>query len=118
MARDRTDHTSSSLVEVVSREPAEPQPARPPLVFVHGLAGAAWIWEEAWLAAGQPLRLSTDDILNVLADLAAALNPDTNRRQTMHPGDPRTLVARPSSPRRRRAQPARARHSHWSREPP
>lgn len=34
---------------MVSREPPEPQPGRPPLLFVHGLAGAAWIWEEAWL---------------------------------------------------------------------
>lgn len=49
MAGGRTDHTSSPLVEVISREQAEPQPGRPPLVFVHGLAGAAWIWEEAWL---------------------------------------------------------------------
>lgn len=36
-------------VEVVSREPADAVPGRPPLLFVHGLGGAAWIWEEAWL---------------------------------------------------------------------
>jgi len=36
-------------LEVVSREPAVARSGRPPLLFVHGLAGAAWIWEEAWL---------------------------------------------------------------------
>lgn len=36
-------------LEVVSREPAHARPGLPPLLFVHGLAGAAWIWEEAWL---------------------------------------------------------------------
>lgn len=36
-------------LEVVSREPARVHPERPPLLFVHGLAGAEWIWEEAWL---------------------------------------------------------------------
>lgn len=30
-------------IEVVSREPPQPPPNRPPLLFVHGLAGAAWI---------------------------------------------------------------------------
>lgn len=37
-------------LELVSREPAARRPGRPPLLFVHGLAGAAWIWDEAWLS--------------------------------------------------------------------
>lgn len=36
-------------IEVLSREPAQPRPDRPALLFVHGLAGAAWIWAESWL---------------------------------------------------------------------
>jgi pimeloyl-ACP methyl ester carboxylesterase len=41
-------------LEVISREPTRARPGRPPLLFVHGLAGAAWIWAESWLdrAAG------------------------------------------------------------------
>jgi len=52
MADEMTDHASSrpAELEVVSREPAGERPGRPALLFVHGLAGAAWIWEEAWLA--------------------------------------------------------------------
>lgn len=34
--------------EVLHREPDEPVPGRPPLLFVHGLAHAAWCWEP-WL---------------------------------------------------------------------
>jgi pimeloyl-ACP methyl ester carboxylesterase len=34
--------------EVLNREPTEPVPGRPPLLFVHGLAHAAWCWEP-WL---------------------------------------------------------------------
>lgn len=48
-ASSKRPSSPSVELEVVSREPAQARPERPPLLFVHGLAGAAWIWEEAWL---------------------------------------------------------------------
>lgn len=35
-------------IEVISRHPSQPS-RRPPLVFVHGAYGGAWIWEEHFL---------------------------------------------------------------------
>lgn len=35
-------------LEVIEHRPAEPTD-RPPIVFVHGLAHAAWCWEEYWM---------------------------------------------------------------------
>lgn len=37
--------------EQVQALPADPDPSRPPLLFVHGAAMGAWIWQERWLPA-------------------------------------------------------------------
>jgi pimeloyl-ACP methyl ester carboxylesterase len=36
-------------LEVISRLPAQGQPKGPPLLFVHGAYGAAWIWDQHFL---------------------------------------------------------------------
>lgn len=61
MPSGRKDPSSPSVaLEVVSRGPVDDHLGRPPLLFVHGLAGAAWIWQEAWLdraaEAGWPVQ--------------------------------------------------------------
>ena len=48
-AGPKQSSSPSVELEVVSREPVRTHPGRPPLLFVHGLAGAAWIWQETWL---------------------------------------------------------------------
>jgi pimeloyl-ACP methyl ester carboxylesterase len=37
--------------ELLEARPDQPQPARPPLLFVHGAWHAAWSWQESWLPA-------------------------------------------------------------------